>query len=70
MQAALEVTGSMLDMVIDRMCVQHDCGYSTTCPGCWCIVIQEKKSLEEEIERATRLIEHLQEEETDHQPEG
>ena len=42
MQAALVVTGSMLDMVMDRMCVHHHCGYSTTCPGWWCMTMREK----------------------------
>ena len=32
-QDAQRMAGSMLDLVMDVMCVQHDCGYSTACPG-------------------------------------
>ena len=69
-QAALEITGSMLDLVVDRMCVQHDCGYSTTCPGWWCMKMKEKISLEKQIEEATKFIESQSVQEPDPQPEG
>ena len=69
-QAALEIIGSMLDLVLDRMCVQHDCGYSTTCPGWWGMKMREKISLEKQIEEATKLIESLSVQEPDPQPEG
>ena len=44
-QAAQDIEGSMLDLVMDRLCVQHDCGYSTACPGWWCMMMIDKKSL-------------------------
>ena len=47
--AALGITVSMLDLIVDRMCVHHDCGYSEACPSWWCMKMREKISLEEEI---------------------
>ena len=44
-QAANDVAGSMLDMIMGMVAVQHDCGYSTACPGWWCMLMVEKKSL-------------------------
>ena len=68
--AAQDIAGSMLDLAVDGMCVQHDCGYSTACPGWWCVKMREKISLEEQIDQAIKLIESLSVKEPDQQPEG
>ena len=69
-QAAGEVAGSMLDTIMGMVAVQHDCGYSTACPGWWCERMAKKKLLESAIEQVTSLIESLKLDEHDQQPEG
>ena len=49
----------MLDMVMDMMCTQHDCGYSTASPGWWCEQMVTKINLENRLEQVTSLIEQL-----------
>jgi hypothetical protein len=44
-EAAQDIAGSILDLVMDRLCVQHDCCNSTACPGWWCMMMMDKKSL-------------------------
>ena len=44
-QAAEEVAGSMLDTVMGMLAEQHDCGYSTACPGWWCEMMARKKAI-------------------------
>ena len=69
-QAAREVAGSMLDTIMGMVAVQHDCGYSTACPGWWCERMAKKKLLESAIEQVTSLIERLKLEEHDKHPDG
>ena len=63
-------TGSMLDMIMGMVAVQHDCGYSTACPGWWCQRMAKKKILEAAIEQVTALVESLKLHEHGQQPEG
>ena len=43
-------------VVMGNLCTQHDCGYSSACPSCYCIRVKEQMVLEEQISRTIKLI--------------
>ena len=50
-QESKQMARWMLDMVVNKMFTEHDCGFSRACPGWWREMMCERICLENKIEQ-------------------